>query len=176
VIEHIPWKLVKSWECIACGICCRRYIVSLTPEEYKILFKFWPEKVLMRKGKPYLKRKKDGGCEFLVGNLCSLQILGMKPVACKVWPFKVLLKPDKFDRDFNGLYQREKEGREYFIYINPKCQGINRGEPDNFKKVIDEIIEIWNGLKKKQYYSTSRRETYQSLSHILGNLVHFKLT
>lgn len=58
------------------------------------------------------------------------------------------------DKDFKGLYPTA--GKEYFVYLNPKCSGINRGNPADFKKTIQEIINLQNGLKEKQYYSTSK--------------------
>ncbi len=78
----------------------------------------------------------------------------MKPSVCKMWPFRVLLKPDKMDKNFDGLYQ--VNNKEYFVYLNPKCLGINKGNPIDLKKTIEEIINLWNGLKDEQYYSTSR--------------------
>lgn len=150
----VPWRLVKSWRCLSCGSCCRRYVVNLTWEEYRKIIKFWPGKVRIKDNKPYLGRKTEGDCEFLSGNLCYLQMLDMKPLACKVWPFIVLLKPDKMDKNFDGLYQTTS--KEYFVYLNPRCLGINKGNPVDFKRTIDEVINLWNGLKKEQYYSTNK--------------------
>jgi len=91
---------------------------------------------------------------FYLKDLCQLQMFNMKPFACKVWPFKVMLKPDKVDREFEGLYQTSN--KEYFVYLHPRCLGINRGNPADFKKTIEEIISLWNGLDREQYYSTNR--------------------
>jgi len=154
VMNYIPWRLTKSWRCLACGNCCKRYAVKLTWKEHRKIAKFWPDKVRIKNKKPYLGRRIDGRCEFLSGNLCHLQMLNMKPFACKIWPFRVLLKPDKMDKNFDGLYQTSN--KEYFVYLNPKCIGINKGNPIDFKKTTEEIINLWNGLKKEQYYSTNR--------------------
>jgi len=153
-MNYIPWKLLRSWRCLACGSCCKKYVVDLTWEEYGKIGKFWPDKVRIKKGKPYLARKMGGSCPFLYGRLCYLQMLNMKPFACKVWPFRVLLKPDKLDKNFDGLYL--SGNREYFIYINPKCFGINRGDPADFEKTIEEVINLWNGSNQQQYYSTNK--------------------
>lgn len=159
-MEYVPYKQIESWKCLACGKCCRRYAVNLTWKEYREIKKFRPDKVRIKKRKPYLKRKADGRCEFLYGDLCSLQALDMKPVACKVWPFKVLPKPAKNDREFDGLYQTADK-KEYFVYINPRCSGINKGNPFQLQRSVEEIIAFWNGSKKQQRYSTSNDRSVQ---------------
>lgn len=153
-MNWIPWRSVRSWRCYACGRCCRKYAVNLTWEEYTKIGRFWPDRVRIKKKKPYLGRKKGGRCKFLSRNLCQLQMLNMKPFACKMWPFKVLLKPDKGDKEFNGLYQAD--GREYFVYLDPKCVGINRADPADFKKTVEEMVNLWTGSRKKQHYSTNK--------------------
>jgi peptide methionine sulfoxide reductase MsrB len=87
----------------------------------------------------------------------------MKPSVCKIWPFKVLLKPARMDKNFDGLYQTGT--KEYFVYLNLKCLGINRGNSIHFNSTIEEIINLWSGLKKEQYYSTNRAY----LSQVLGD-------
>ena len=154
-VNYIPWRLTKSWTCLMCGRCCKRYAVNLTWKEYSEISKFWPDKVRIRNKEPYLGRKMDGRCEFLWGNACFLEMVGMKPLACKLWPFMVLTKPLKIDENFDGLYRTNE--REYFVYLNPNCYGINRGNPVELANTIEEVIKIWNGSRKEQYYSTSRK-------------------
>ena len=148
-------------------------MVNLTREEYNKIGKLWPDKVIIRKKRPYLRRDVNGKCEFLSGKLCSLQLLGMKPFACKVWPFKVSLKPDKLDKEFDGLYIMDE--KEYFVYLNPKCTGINKGDPFLFRKSIEEVIALWNGSKKEQYYSTNT-DYLTSLSFLTQNFISSPLT
>jgi hypothetical protein len=161
-MNYIPWRLAKSWRCLACGSCCGRYAVNLTWEEYRRIGKFWPDRVRIKNRKPYLGRRIDGRCEFLSRKLCHLQVLNMKPSVCKIWPFKVLLKPARMDKNFDGLYQTGT--KEYFVYLNPKCSGISRGNSIHFNSTIEEIINLWSGLKKEQYYSTNRAYLGQVLS------------
>ncbi|MFP4081913.1 MAG: YkgJ family cysteine cluster protein [Candidatus Aminicenantes bacterium] len=157
----MPWKLVKSWACLACGRCCRRYSINLSWKEYEHLNRFWPDKVKIKNKRPYLKKRRDGRCVFLQGKLCSLQMLKSKPFACKLWPFKILSEPDEMDKDFEGLYLYRN--KEYFVYINPQCSGINRGNPRNLKKAIQEVISIWSGSKRAQIHSTSQARSQRYL-------------
>lgn len=169
--SYIPWKLVKSWRCLACGNCCRRYLVNLTREEWLKIGRLWPNKTRIKGGKFYLRRNIDGRCKFLSGKLCYLQFFNMKPLACKLWPFMVQLKPDKIDEEFEGLYHTGK--KEYFVYLNSKCSGINRGNPADLKNTIDEIINLWNGSQKNQFFSTSKKfiltDPYLTKNKILEN-------
>ena len=160
-MNSVPWRLVKSWTCLACGSCCRRYAVNLTWKEHRKIGKFWPDKVRIKKKKPYLGRRIDGTCEFLSGKLCRLQMLNIKPFACKIWPFRVLLKPDKMDKNFDGLYQTHN--KEYFIYLSPTCLGINKGNPIDLNKTVEEVIRLRNGIEREQYYSTSREFNFSQL-------------
>ena len=161
MVNYIPWRLIRSWKCLACGRCCKKYRVNLTWEEYEKIARYWPQEVKRTGDGFYLKRRPDGGCRFLWGKLCYLQILNMKPLACKLWPFMILTRPDKMDINFEGLYQFKN--KEYFVYLNPKCSGINKGDPLNLKKVIEEVINLWLGLKKNQYYSTNRESLLSTL-------------
>jgi len=78
----------------------------------------------------------------------------MKPMACKLWPFKILNKP-KYGRAKEALFNYN--GREFFVYIDPLCPEIRWGKPtlETVYKVIPEFIEIALGLREKQVYSTS---------------------
>lgn len=151
---YIPWKLLESWQCLGCGSCCARFSVNISWDEYDKVKRFFPEGVRLRGGNPYLATRRDGRCRFLWGRMCYLQIIGMKPLSCKIWPFRILLRPDKMDEDFEGLYQIGE--KEYFVYLNIRCKGLNKGNPAEFRKTIEEVINILKGKKREQYYSTGR--------------------
>jgi len=78
----------------------------------------------------------------------------MKPLACKLWPFKIMDKP-KYGDARKALFNHN--GRRLFVYVDPSCPEIRWGKPTvkMMYKVIPEFIEIALGLKEKQLYSTS---------------------
>jgi len=154
----IPWRYVESWNCVACGMCCKGYQVVLGFNEWvDIIRKYGVGVTQSDINKFYLGKKGDGTCLFLTKFydtwLCGLQ--DMKPKACKLWPFKVLSGP-KFGRPDEAIY--EDRGRSFFVYVDPACIGIRWGKPtqDFMYKTLPEFIEIALGLREKQYYSTSR--------------------
>lgn len=105
----------------------------------------------------YLAKRSDGSCIFLYNYfgkwLCGLQ--DMKPLACKLWPFKVLKKP-KYGNPSEALFIYR--GRPLYVYIDPFCPNLKWGRPtpELTYKVIPEVIELSMNIREKQVYSTSR--------------------
>lgn len=161
MVNYIPWRLVKSRTCFMCGSCCTRYAIAFTWEEHRRIGRFWPDKVRVKNRKPYLGRRVDGRCDFLYGKGCYLQIVNMKPFSCKIWPFRVLLKPDRVDRSFHGLCQINN--RERFVYLNPACSGINKGNPLDLSETLREVIELSIDSKRQQRYSTAKQLDFNRL-------------
>jgi len=154
----IPWRYVQSWDCIACGACCRGYDVVLSfPEWLSIVRSYGVGVTESSISKFYLKRTSDGSCIFLCKYfdqwLCGLQYV--KPTACKLWPFKILSRP-KFGRPNDALYNHKS--RRLYVYVEPLCIGIRWGNPSQgfMHKTMTEFVEIALGLRKDQYYSTSK--------------------
>jgi len=154
----IPWRYVESWNCIACGICCKGYQVVLGFNEWVDLIRNYGVGVTQPSiSKFYLGKKSDGTCIFLTKLydtwLCGLQ--NMKPKACKLWPFKILSRPE-FGRPNEATYKYMD--RNLFVYIDPACLGTRWGKPTQefTHRTLPEFIEIAVGLREKQYYSTSR--------------------
>jgi len=79
----------------------------------------------------------------------------MKPLACKIWPFKIFLDP-KFGSPNEALYRYRD--RNFFVYVDPACTGLSWGKPTpEFKyKKLPEFIDVAMGILKKQLYSTSK--------------------
>jgi len=154
----IPWRYVGSWNCVACGVCCKGYQVVLGFNEWVNLIRKYGVGVT-RPGvsKFYLGKRDDGTCVFLTRLydtwLCGLQ--DMKPKACKLWPFKVLSRP-KFGRPNEAHYKYGD--REFFVYVDPACIGIRWGKPTQefTYRTLPEFVEIALGLREKQYHSTSK--------------------
>lgn len=146
---------MSSWRCIACGDCCRKFIVALTSYEVASLIKAFGYEVLEvdRYGGTYLK-KVDGACIFQsYDGLCTLQPLGLKPLACKVWPFKVVEV-----KDLSSVWEKEffsYRGRLYKACIHTFCRGIGRGCFKDLLMALKEVIELREQPTKFQIYSTA---------------------
>jgi Fe-S-cluster containining protein len=153
----VPWTQIQSWNCVRCGLCCRHYdIVLKFPEWLQIIKNFGPEFISPNVSKFLLRRKQDGSCVFLRGaanaSICSLQ--HMKPVACKLWPFKILDRP-KYGEPEHAIFNYRGHG--LFVYVDKNCTGLRFGAPsfDFTHSVIPEFVEIALGLRQNQYKSTS---------------------
>ena len=153
----IPWRYVESWNCNSCGLCCKGFDVVLDfPEWMNIVKTYGVDYTIPGLSRLYLRRKTDGTCVFLQnyygGWLCSLQ--HMKPMACKLWPFKVSNSP-RYGRAQEAAFNYK--GRRFFLYVDPFCPEIKWGKPSSqmISLVIPEFVEIALGLREKQVYSTS---------------------
>ncbi|MEM1538635.1 MAG: YkgJ family cysteine cluster protein [Candidatus Nezhaarchaeales archaeon] len=156
---YVPWRSVKGWVCLGCGECCKRYRVFLTAYEYVVIIKRFGSRFIdvSKTGDLCLKRV-EGTCVFQdVNGLCQLQPLGLKPLACKVWPFKVQDAPAKgFWDEYASFNYADKT---YYVYVNTDCNGINNGTFNDLIQAIREVIEIHRNPWRPQFYSTSRRVT-----------------
>lgn len=146
---YTPWRRIKSWRCLACGKCCRHFSVPLRAIEYvQITNNFGDGVVTIDTGKPRLK-KVGGTCVFQhPSGLCELQSLGLKPSACKLWPFAIL---DKKHTDAVFHFK----GKKYYVYVNTSCMGINKGDPSELPLTVHEVIEISLNPDRPQACSTS---------------------
>ncbi|MHA1608791.1 MAG: YkgJ family cysteine cluster protein [Candidatus Njordarchaeales archaeon] len=150
-MKLVPWRFFRTWECLACGLCCRRYIVSLSREEaLRLMEKYGPWVISIEGGKYFLRRV-NGACIFQRGNLCGIQ--DDKPIACRLWPFFILNKPikarDRLLAEFNW------NDYSFYVYVDPFCRGLNKGSTP-IEKAIIEAIKIKIGEQKTQFYTTSK--------------------
>jgi len=155
-VPLVPWRKVKDWLCVACGDCCREFRVPLrTYEAVRLanLFGYGSLELGLRGYR--LRKRPDGRCVFQVYRegrwICGIQ--GLKPLACKLWPFFISEEP----QDFKDEAEYEFEGRRFYVYVNTSCRGVVYGKPSDFfaKKVIPEFIELSLGLRREQRLSTS---------------------
>jgi len=152
-----PWKYANIWRCNGCGLCCKEFEVVLTFNEWlNITKKYGVGATRAGLNKFYMGKKSDGSCIFLYATpngkwLCGLQ--HSKPLACKLWPFKVLSKPT-YGHPSESIF--EYNGQRFYVYIDPFCPGIRWGQPspELVHKVIPEFIEIALGIRNTQLYST----------------------
>jgi len=154
----IPWREVRTWECTACGRCCIGYRVPLKMDEYIRITKLYGYDVVeVGMGKVYLRRGPDNRCVFLrpiLGRwVCTLQ--SMKPLACKLYPFRIYMRP-LYNREDGSAYNYK--GKTLHIYLDPHCEGIRPGRPSEHfvRHILPEVVEIGLGLRWKQRYTTSR--------------------
>ncbi len=158
----VPWRYVNSWNCYACGLCCKGFSVVLNFVEWMNVVKTYGIGFTKPSiNKFFLKNKSDGSCAFLYNHsgkgLCSLQ--HMKPQACKLWPFKILQRP-KYGRAKEAEYNYA--GRKLYIYADQSCPGLTWGSPETnfFRTTLTEFIELALGLRKNQVNSTSKMPLY----------------
>lgn len=154
----IPWSYVSYWYCNGCGLCCKEFNVVLRFEEWlRLINKYGVEMTRAGLNKFYLARRSDGSCVFLYPYMgkwfCGLQ--DMKPLACKLWPFKILKTP-KYGSPNKALFIYR--GRPLYVYIDPFCPNIKWGKPtpELIHKIVPEFIELSLNLREKQIFSTSR--------------------
>jgi len=157
-LSFIPWRRVKSWECSACGECCKWFKVPLMMDEYAFMMNTFGCSCLdLDVGRAYLARRLDGRCIFQFPSngrwICGLQ--RTKPLVCKLWPFILMGRP-KYGRSelasFTDGYSK------YYVYVDPKCRGLRWGEPSRTiaERILPEIIRISLEKGRDQVYSTSR--------------------
>lgn len=154
----VPWRRVESWTCVACGLCCKGFDVVLDfPEWINIVKTYGVDFTQPSISRFYLRRKSDGTCVFLYNHygtwLCSLQ--RMKPIACKLWPFKISDKPK---------YGNSKEAsckwsnQKLYIYVDPSCIGLRWGSPnlEFASTILPEFIDLALYQRRKQFHSTAK--------------------
>ena len=154
---YVPWQNIAEWKCNMCGLCCKAYSVVLNfPEWLKIIKNYGAEKTVSGLNKLFLKRENDGSCVFLYHfpnmRLCGLQ--HMKPNACKLWPFKILSKPEFGYANEAAYYYGDSR---VFVYVDSTCSGIRYGNPtwDFSNHTVKEFIEIALGLRSEQIKTTA---------------------
>lgn len=161
-MAFVPWRYVNVWYCNGCGLCCKEFEVVLTFKEWLNITKIYGAGATKAGlNKLYINKRADGSCVFLYPSpdgkwLCGLQ--HTKPLACKLWPFKILTKP-KYGHDSEALF--EYLGQKFYVYVDPFCTGIRWGEPSPLLtyKIIPEFVEIALGLRQNQLYSTMTIKT-----------------
>jgi Fe-S-cluster containining protein len=155
-MQFVPWQNVADWHCKACGYCCKLYSVVLGfPEWLKITKMFGSETTITGLDRLYIKRCSDGSCAFLCSNsqnyYCGLQ--GMKPEACKIWPFKVLAEP-KYGESNQAAF--DYMGTRLYVYVDTMCSGLRYGTPTwEFRcATVKEFTELALGIRNIQFKTT----------------------
>jgi len=162
LIHFVPWKQISNWQCIGCGECCRDYSVVLDfPEWLTIAQTFGAQNIVRGFDSMLIRRLPDGSCSFLCQpagiSLCSLQ--GMKPNACKLWPFKVLAEP-RYEDANQAIF--EYMGKKLYIYADKNCAGLKYGNPrGEFSTfTLREFADIALGTCQVQRNSTRNSNGY----------------
>lgn len=154
---YLPWGSVSSFKCSACGTCCSHFAIPLRFNEGLAIARLlgW-QHIEVRKGR-FFVRKEGRGCPFLVSlgpfGVCYLQGIGLKPRACKIWPFYVLKDPE-YGKVEEAAFS-SKYGT-FYVYVDTRCPGIVIGRPsDALVEAVREALEIWLGLRIEQSLTTS---------------------
>lgn len=170
-MQFIPWRYIADWKCTSCGMCCRFYSVVLSfPEWLHIVQRYGVEHTASGLDKLFIRRRSDGSCAFLsdFSNASACELQSTKPRACKIWPFKVQVKPE-FGYAHQAAYQIDQS--ELFIYADPACHGLTYGHPTwefaNF--TLKEFVQIAMGIRETQCKTTGAIPSYANLG-IIGSL------
>ena len=152
----IPWSWVKSWRCVGCGQCCNRFAIPLRTYEYASMTKHFGHGMTETDnlGNPCV-RKVRGRCVFQDDEgLCNAQRLGLKPLACKLWPFMVFKEPR---RRFEAEASFRHQGRESFVYVDTAfpCNGLNKGNPEELPLILAEAVEVARDQGRAQHHTTA---------------------
>jgi hypothetical protein len=77
----------------------------------------------------------------------------MKPIACKIWPFKILGRPE---HGYANEAMYKYGGNKTFVYADPSCDGLEYGVPtwEFTNYTLKEFVEIAMGLRSDQYKTT----------------------
>jgi len=157
MLNPVPWRHVRDWTCNGCGICCKEYDIVLKFNEWLHLVRNYGVKTTVAGlNNLYLNKRRDGTCVFLQNIFgkwsCGLQT--NKPLACRLWPFKVLISP-RYGKPREALYPYRN--KRFYVYLDPFCPQIRWGKPSPrvIYNIVPEFIDLALGLRKKQYYSTS---------------------
>ena len=78
----------------------------------------------------------------------------MKPKACKIWPFKIVSKPE-FGYANEAAYGYGEN--RLFVYADSTCRGLRYGKPtwEFTGRTLKEFIEIALGFRIEQYKTTA---------------------
>jgi hypothetical protein len=78
----------------------------------------------------------------------------MKPKACKLWPFKILSRPE-YGYANEAVYNYGED--KLFIYADSTCSGLRYGRPTlNFAaNTLREFIEIALNIRREQCKTTA---------------------
>jgi len=154
----IPWREVASWGCRACGNCCVGYRVPLKMDEFVKVGNVCGQDVFeYGMGKVYLRNGPDRRCvlqrPLMDRWICTVQ--GMKPTACRLFPFRIQQKP-VYPRGDNSAYRWGD--KVYYIYLDSDCEGIVPGQPtERFaNQVLPEVLRNGLGNAQKQRFTTSK--------------------
>lgn len=156
-LDFVPWRYVANWKCIQCGDCCRLYSVVLNFHEWLGIVKYFgAEHTASGLDKLFIRRRTDGSCAFLqtgpYASYCGLQ--NMKPRACQIWPFKILMKP-QYGLPNDAVFS--VGNNKVFVYVDPACHGVRFGAPtyEFANSTLREFVEIAAGLRAHQLKTTS---------------------
>ena len=155
-MQFVPWQDISDWHCTACGYCCKLYKVVLGLSEWlRISNTFGFDTTETDLDHFYINRQSNSACIFLCHSKsdfsCGLQ--GMKPAACKVWPFKVVMRP-KFGEAKRAVF--DYSGNRLYVYVDTICNGLRYGSPTwEFQhSTVREFVEVALGIRQLQSETT----------------------
>ena len=155
-MQTVPWGRIHDWSCTTCGQCCQLQ-VQLTTAEWLSLTREYGYGIASQQTEGFFISKTiDGWCPFLFrGEHSSCGLQRTKPLACKLWPFRISDYPRYGMMEESRFHHR---GRVFYVYGIPFCRGFRYGTPTNnfTKNVLPEFIDARLGLQPSQVFTTAR--------------------
>jgi len=155
----IPWRRVESWSCTSCGLCCTQFRVILTPHERDRLVAHFGRKIVEDHPTRPKLRKVGSRCFFQRWydgrSYCLLQATGLKPSACRIFPFLASWEPLKKRHEKDAFYLYDDY--ELYIYVNDRCPSVRLGRPTSqlAYRILPEVAQIMIEDRRRQVYTTS---------------------
>jgi len=155
-LQIVPWGRIRSWSCTTCGQCCQLQVQLTTSEWLNLTRKYGYNIASQQTEGIFISKTIDGWCPFLFREgQCSCGLQKTKPLACRLWPFRISDYPRYGMREESCFYHR---GRVFYVYGIPFCRGFRYGTPTEYftKNVLPEFIDIRLGLQPSQIFTTAR--------------------
>jgi Fe-S-cluster containining protein len=158
----VPWRKVKRWRCIRCGVCCYKYQVPVSLSEALRISRAYGDVVTLSKGGRYILRRIKGRCIFLSGvpPFTSCLIHLEKPICCRLWPFHFYVEPKYGLSGDDAVYIHGD--RKLFVYINDECSGLGRGM--EIEALLSRAAELWVAYKGELKAESTAPSTRLSFS------------
>ena len=156
---YIPWRRIGSWSCSRCGLCCGFNVILRPFERDGLLASLGERAIGGNRSRPTVKRR-DGVCVFRRPDgdkfRCLLQDTGLKPSACRTFPFLTSPEPLRLRTAGESRYQFGE--RHLYIYANSACPSLRMGRPsaELEQRVLPEVAEISFFGREDQVATTGR--------------------
>jgi len=156
-LKAVPWRRIQNWACAGCGECCRLQVQLTTAEWIELSKTYGYGMVAQNIDGFFINKTVEGWCPFLyrVMGGCGCGLQQTKPLACKLWPFRISDYPR---HGFKEEAAFQHNGNTFYVYGIPFCSGFRYGTPSEHfvKDVVPEFLDMRTGYRRNQVFSTRK--------------------